>query len=223
VPSDLAVLLRLQQFADSALPIGGSAHSFGLESLVEAGFLDASNIERFLRDYLEQAGVVDAAYCRRSCEMADAVNGWLGLNLEFGARKMARESREGSAAMGRRFLSLAARVSEIEILSEAVRAGAEVHLACCFGFVAGAMGLYAETAAAAYLQQSITGLLSCCQRLLPLGQTEAHRILWSVKGAVVEAVHRGAVAAVAELECFTPLLEIASARHPGLHTRLFMS
>ena len=106
MPDRLTALLRLQQFADSALPIGGAAHSFGLESLVDAGLLDAGGIEPFFLDYLEEAGALEAAYCWASCEIGRAGDGqvepWLALNIELSARKLARESREASAAMGRR-------------------------------------------------------------------------------------------------------------------------
>jgi urease accessory protein len=222
VQSNLLALLRLQQFADSALPIGGAAHSFGLESLVEAGLLDVEGIESFFVDYLEEAGALEAAYCAVSSQLT-SLDRWLALNVELGARKLARESRDASASMGWRFLELAVRVSQLPLLVSACGLGTQVHLAPCFGLVAGVMGIEPELASAAYLQQSITTLVSCCQRLLPLGQTRAHQILWNLKPAIVCAARRAALTTLGPLSCFTPLLDIASARHPTLSTRLFIS
>jgi len=228
----LLPMLRLQQLADSAFPIGGAAHSFGIEALVHAGHINTDLLPAFFQDYLQEAGALEAAYCAASCTLArgdcandESIRQWMRWNAELGARKLARESRDGSAAMGRRFLRLAASMSGDELLIEASEivsaSGAEVHLAACFGFVAGVLEIDPATAAAAYLQQSMTALVSVCQRLLPLGQTQAHRILWNLKPAILAAVDR--VGEPALTLSFTPLLDFASAQHATLYTRLFMS
>jgi urease accessory protein len=58
---------------------------------------------------------------------------------------------------------------------------------------------------------------------MPLGQSRAHEILWDLKPAILKAVERGTSKPARQLGSFTPLLDLASARHATLHTRLFMS
>ena len=58
-----------------------------------------------------------------------------------------------------------------------------------FGVAAAFVGIPEEFAALAYLQQSVTGLVSACQRLMPLGQVAASRIIWNLKPAIREAVY----------------------------------
>jgi urease accessory protein len=67
----------------------------------------------------------------------------------------------------------------------------------------------------------MTALVSACQRLLPLGQTQAQQILWDLKPAILAAVAQ--LGKPALTNSFTPLLDLASARHASLYTRLFMS
>jgi urease accessory protein len=230
VNASYRAFLQLQQFADSALPIGGASHSLGMETLVEAGLLCPANLEPFLRDYLEEAGAVEACYCAASCELGrngDSLERWMRWNAELSARKLARESREASTTMGRRYLLLGATVTELPMLRAAIGIAtgqnAPVHLAACFGLVAGALEIEPEWAAAVYLHQSVATLLSCCQRLMALGQTRAQAILWNLKPDILRVAGRGSVTSTSSIESFTFLPELASARHPELHTRLFIS
>jgi urease accessory protein UreF len=66
--TDYFAFLRLMQLADSALPVGAAAHSFGLDPLVAEGSLDVAQLEPFLREYLQEAGdcfgTPQSLYCR---------------------------------------------------------------------------------------------------------------------------------------------------------------
>ncbi|MGA2428145.1 MAG: urease accessory UreF family protein, partial [Candidatus Acidiferrum sp.] len=75
----------------------------------------------------------------------------------------------------------------------------------------------------AFLHACAASLVSACQRLLPLGQNAATRILWELKPAVVETMKRSAECAVEDAACFLPLLDWGAMEHPALATRLFIS
>lgn len=203
------MLLELLQLADSALPVGSAAHSFGLETLAEDGVLHPGNLDVFLRDHLEETGVLEGSFVRRAWRGED-----LGrLSSELDARRPARESREASLKMGRRFVELFNTLSAAELTSS-------LHYPVAFGAAGAILRVPEESITQAYLQQSVTGLISACQRLMPLGQVAASRILWNLRPAMLNVV---SISETLESPCFNPLPELGSMRHRLLETRLFIS
>jgi urease accessory protein len=95
----------------------------------------------------------------------------------------------------------------------------DAHHVTAFGLVAAVAGIDESSAVLGWLHQSTTALVSAVQRLAPLGQTRASQILWGLKPLVGQVPDMPC----GEVECFTPVLEIAAMRHSKLATRLFIS
>jgi len=206
----LHTLLDLLQVADSALPIGAGAHSFGLETLVEENCIGFDTTESFFQDYLAEAGVLDASFVRRAWRGEDSRR----LSDEFCARRLARESREATLKLGRRFSQL------INALVSGTVIPDNLAYPIAFGVAGAHLEIPENEIALAYLRQSLAGLISVCQRLMPIGQVAASRLLWNMKPAICAAA---LASENREVACFTPLLESASMRHGSLETRLFIS
>jgi urease accessory protein len=234
--SELAEL-RLLHLADSALPIGALAHSFGIESLVAHEMLCVGDLPRFFGAYLEEGGAMEAVFCREGFRLGPADGGafamerWRELNRLLSALQPAREARAGSATLGHNFLAAVNALGKFSSIEEIItgfrrspaRDRDPIHHAPAFGLASSVLHLDENRAVLAYLHQSVTGLVSACQRLLPLGQSEATRILWNLKPAMIETARKSATQTLEDVCSFMPLLDWGAMEHPALTTRLFVS
>src|ERR1700730_2868182 len=213
-------LMWLLQLSDTALPIGALNHSFGLETLAAEELLSADRLEAFLPEYLHETGWFEIHFCGAAYRLGNAdrdrfpIAQWLNLNMQFSAFKLARESRSASATLGRRFLRLVNGLAEAPILAAAIAASqdseTEIHHCAAFGLAGAALGIEEEATLLAYSHQSLANLISACQRLLPLGQTQATQMLWELKPVLVALVKRAQENDfdVDECACFAPLVEV---------------
>ena len=228
--ADLA-FLRLLHLADSALPIGAVPHSFGLETLVDAGQLTPLLVPSFLEAYLREAGILETVFCgagfRSAMDEGFSTTRWTQLNDRLSAMKPARESRAASAALGNRFLALVLGIVDSRIVHDALeaarQAGSVVHHSLAFGLTGGVLAIAEESVAMAFLHQSIMGLVSACQRLMPIGQSDVTRIIWNLKPSMLDTVRRSKDFTPEDVPCFLPVLDWGAMEHPALSTRLFIS
>jgi urease accessory protein len=224
-------LLTLLQFSDGLFPIGGYAHSFGLETYVQDGRVsDRAGLEAFVAAHLEgSAGPADgaaAAIAARLAARAD-VDGWLALDARLDAMKSVPEFRMASRQMGRQALRVAADIGDDTFLAGLAQAvgddRAAGHHATVFGAAVGRAGTDPERAAAAYLYATAALLVGAGLRLIALGQLDGQRVLAAVRPRIERLAAAAASATTDDLWSFTPALDIAGVRHATLERRLFRS
>lgn len=221
-------VLQVLQLSDSALPVGSLAHSFGLESLVFDEDIEhnvqscPSALRWYLEDCLSESLLLDAMFCRQAHTRAVQNTQVFDLNRQMSAFRLARESREASLTMGRRFAALAAALHPGPALS-GLASLEELHHSVAFGYTLGILAIDSDLTVGAFLHQSLLNIISAAQRLLPLGQIQANRIAWDLKPAMLEAVERTRNISPSTVCSFAHLPEMASMRHSCLPTRLFIS
>ncbi|MBI4609513.1 MAG: urease accessory protein UreF [Candidatus Rokubacteria bacterium] len=226
-----AALLSLLQFADGLFPTGGYAHSFGLETYCQAGIItDRVGLEAFVRAHLEGAAApcdaVALAGALRATQSGDH-EACAVIDATLEAMKPVREFREASRQMGRQTLRVAAALtgdSRLIVFQQAVEAGRTPgHHPVTFGMAGAVVGWSPTDATTAFLYATAALLVGAGLRLLPLGQLEGQRVLWSLRDTVVRLAAEAAATAPDDVSSFTPGLEIAGMRHASLERRLFRS
>lgn len=224
--------LRLLQLADSALPIGGYTHSWGLEAAIQRGLVhDASTLEAWTRSWLHLVlgpceGVVMACAFREaqsgnSARFRDA-NAILTTSLNPSSVRAA--SRE----MGEQLLSLArgwswSAVGVRGLVSDSAHDEVNWHHAVVFGILAALAGSTCADALAAYLHQASLGMIAAALRTLPIGHTHGQQVLAYLHDDIAALVAELAGRDLEQAGSGSPFYEVLCDEQTRLYTRLFRS
>jgi len=227
-----SALLGLLQWCDSFFPAGGYSQSFGLEEAVREGAVrNGEELFQWIRSRMihsvlpGEGPIFHAAYEAALAGDLDAVSDWDARGL---AIRVPWESREGSRAMGVRWIRMAAEVYPSEwtrTCREALTDGrlrGDPAVAFALGGAAAGRGLLPTFWG--YLYVASAGQVSCGLRLLPVGQGEGQRMLSRLWPELVAPMQERGIARPSEaISSFSPGQEIRAMRHEIAETRLFQS
>lgn len=202
-------VLTLQQWLSPGYPVGAFAYSHGLEqAAAEGGVRDAATLAAWLGDVLEHgAGRADAVLLHAAHagdQEADAV----ARAFAASAGRL-RETLEQGAAFAR--VTGAVWGAEAEPCAYPVAVGR----------AARSLGLPAGLTAAMYLQAFAGNLVAAVQRLAPVGQTEAMRVLAGLAPLCRDVAARAPETGLDGLAGAAFLSDIAAMRHEGKAVKVF--
>lgn len=178
--------LGLLQIADSALPISGYTHSWGLEAAISRGMVhDPETLERWTRHWLRSsAGPFEGVFVASTCRAARLGNldELLSLNELVEVSIVPPSIRRASREMGDQLLALGATWAwSAGRLAEILRpASTEIrgwHHPIAFGILGALAESDPRDVLTAYLHQAALGMIGAGVRAIPVGHTHGQQIL----------------------------------------------
>ncbi|RTE08847.1 urease accessory protein UreF [Paenibacillus whitsoniae] len=223
--------LAYQQLLDSALPIGGFSHSFGLETLVQQERITSlGQLEAYIRGMLLQSWATGDAMVIKAAYQYMPQMAWQSLwdvDHMLHVARVSREARNGVQKMGRRLLQLAKAMHpdvSWKPLEEAAREGrCTLSHPVVHGWMSYLLGIPLAQAAEGYLYSCTVTCINSALRLMSIGQTEGQVLLARLIPAMAEAWAQAAHLAPEDAYMNTPAADLAMMQHETLYSRLFMS
>jgi urease accessory protein len=224
-----AVLLQLMWLASPALPVGGFSYSEALEAAVDDGRVtgEASAAEWLVnqmalapaRADLPVLAQAHLAWQRHDFPRVTALNNFIGRTRET------RELRLQSEQMGRSLVEWlrnqpaddAARLQHLAGLSPSPTWPVAFALATARANASAAQALHAS------LFGWAENMVQAALKAVPLGQLAGQRILQALVDRMPPLIAAALEMADDDIQSFSPMLGIASARHETQYSRLFRS
>lgn len=222
-------LLRLVQLCDSALPIGGYSHSWGLEAAISRRQVTGPNdLEAWVRAWLDHSVAPGDGLIVAQAARASASEDWetlVGLNDLLTANKVAPTFRRASQAQGNALLGLASGWPWSGRVAAEVRAlGVDHwHHAVLFGVLSTTAGAEPVDALALYLQNAAGGVVAAAVRGVPIGHTHGQQVLARLQPLMSALAGRWADAPLACFGGLSPAYEVLGDAQTRLYARLFQS
>jgi urease accessory protein len=224
-------LLSLLHLSDPTLPIGGYAHSAGLETYVQQGIVhNRSSAYEFVSEMLSHnIRYTDAAFVSLAFDAAAAadVEMILALDTACNAVKLPKEMRQASQKLGMRLIKIFHSLSNDALASQYKTAiekkEAAGHYCIAFGLYAHALGINKKDALAGFYYNAAAGMVTNSVKLIPLGQQDGQEILFSLQPLIHQLVEKTMLPDKELVGLCCTGFDIRCMQHEELYSRLYMS
>lgn len=218
-------LLASLQHADSFFPAGGTAFSWGVETLVSDECIRTpADLAAALAGQLEQRwNHFDRAFLAEAFRCAEDLPSLIAMDHELEAMMLARESREGGRRAGTSLLLVHEKIgtpgaaSYRALVNDGQALG---HLPVVQALVWKAVGMTQDTVECVSAYALCVGIIGASLRLGVIGHLAGQQIMTELRPRIAKMLETPAPG-IARAQSFTPGAEIAMMRHEVQASRLF--
>jgi urease accessory protein len=221
--------LHMLQISDSALPISGYTHSWGLEGAIARKWVhDPESLERWTSQWLRHSvgpfeGLMVAASYRFALQQE--VSQVLALNDLAEASIMPPSLRYASREMGEQLMSIAVTWGWSAEGLEPYRSDEHAiwHHPIVFGLLGALSGSALRDVLTAYLHQAGLGMISAGVRAIPVGHTHGQQVLAYVHEEIGQLVDDLIDRKLETIGACCPFYEVVCDEQTRLYARMYRS
>lgn len=219
-------LARLLHLADSALPTGSFAYSYGLESSLTFGLVRTeTEFRAYLYSFLQQAVGFELPFITSAAHLAEAE--LASLFTEYDAQLLTPPLHQASLTQGKNWLKLLAtfypEAGLTELGHELARQQLPAHFVPLFGLSLGKAGFAVADIQATYLHLSLRDQLSAAIRLGFIGPMAGHRLQHDFYEIFENLLDAADIRPYTEATRCTLLLDVAQILHDDIYSQLFQN